>query len=695
MTPKSPFGSLRNRSAAPHSPYQTAFDAGRLARAGEQFDTALTAFERARGLAINDPQRAAVDQLRAETLIEAERLEEARAVIAQLGSGALGAQRVYALISASLLARAEGKLEEAHTLLDDAQEVARANALAGAEGRAACHLADVYLSEGNASYASHLLREGLPHLVTPTDVDWSPYFVGRLGQAMFASGGEIEGLQLITRGLELADQAGNRRYQRLWSLLLGELAAANRRYADARPYLETALARMDGRPPAEIMQVRRLLAETCLALREDSAAADHAIAALASAEQSGDPALVARARGTLGIVLRAQGKVDEALPHLQAGAQEGSTPQVRRALAAALMEARQPEAAQELFEAAVYSAPEGSLDLAEARRDLGVHYFQRRRYPEAVAAWTTAASQFEALHEYAPAARIHIDLSGARRALGQHGRSYKDIDQALTLLSHVPSTDDETRGVVLANAATACAEQGDVETADSFFNDSVVIAQRLGDSTAESVRSGNYGWFLTVVGRPRRAMANIEHAMRISTQLNLALPQAVQTDNLGLAYDAIGDYATALQNHRSALSQIDALDEPYWKASIQVNLGATLTKLNELSEAETLLGEVLAYARAHPFTELLVRALTAMSGLRVSQNRPQDAPVEEAVALARHQELRRLLADALTAQSQRDAALGQVDAARAAWAEAMGLYTALKMPQARLVPAWLGEKKAT
>ena len=144
MTPKSLLGGLFNRTAAlSYSPYQTAFDSGRLARAGEQFDVALAAFERARELAHSDFERSAADQLRAETLIEAGRLEEAGVLIAQIRAAATGALRVYALIAASLLAQAEGRLEEAHSLLDDAQDVARVNALAGAEGRAACHLADV------------------------------------------------------------------------------------------------------------------------------------------------------------------------------------------------------------------------------------------------------------------------------------------------------------------------------------------------------------------------------------------------------------------------------------------------------------------------------------------------------------------------------------------------------------------------
>ena len=87
-------------------------------------------------------------------------------------------------------------------------------------------------------------------------------------------------------------------------------------------------------------------------------------------------------------------------------------------------------------------------------------------------------------------------------------------------------------------------------------------------------------------------------------------------------------------------------------------------------------------------------ALTTTGLLQIAEGQPQAAPLDEAVALAPQQELRRLLADALTAQSQRDGALGAVDAARAAWTEARALYTALKMPQARLAPAWLGGEKA-
>jgi tetratricopeptide (TPR) repeat protein len=692
MTPKPPPGLRLGSKSASSTPFQTAYDAARLARAGEATGTALEALDRAREAAGNEAQRAQADVLRAETLIDAGRLDEAEPVVARLQENAPGIHRLYAILTVGLLAQARGQRDAALIAYDRAQDAAHAESQPGPEARAACHRADIYWHDGNASYAAHVLREFLPRLTSPQDMDWSPYFVGRMGQALYDSGDEIEGHQLIARGLELAETAGSRKGQRMWSLALGELAAADRRYDDARPKLEAALTRMEGRPLAEVSHTRRLLAETCLALRDDAAASQYAEGALAAAVQSGDPALIAQARGVLGIVLRARGQTDDAIPHLQAAVVVNGTPDVRRALAAALAASGQHTDARALFEAAVRSAPEGSLEQAEARRDLGLYHYQRRAWNEAIVAWTPAAAAFELHHAYAAAARLHVDLAGARRALGQQTRGFKDIDQALTLLSHVPSTDDETRGVVLANAAAAYAEQGDVETADSFFNDSVVIAQRLGDAVAESTRSGNYGWFLTQVGRPRRAMANIELGLRISQRLGLTLQQAVQTDNLGLAYDAVADYSVALGHHRSALALIGEMDEPYWKASLQVNLAATLLQTGELAEAEILLDEALTYARAHPFTELLVRALIAECGLREKQGRPADAPVEEAVTLARRHELRRLLADALTAQSQRDAALGQMDSARGAWTEAARLYSALKMPQARFTPGWLSGK---
>ena len=67
------------------------------------------------------------------------------------------------------------------------------------------HLADTYLHDGNASYAAHLLREALPKLTMPSDVEMSSYFVGLLGQALIQNGQEAEGHHLIGRALGISE----------------------------------------------------------------------------------------------------------------------------------------------------------------------------------------------------------------------------------------------------------------------------------------------------------------------------------------------------------------------------------------------------------------------------------------------------------------------------------------------------------
>jgi hypothetical protein len=83
-----------------------------------------------------------------------------------------------------------------------------------------------------------------------------------------------------------------------------------------------------------------------------------------------------------------------------------------------------------------------------------------------------------------------------------------------------------------------------------------------------------------------------------------------------------------------------------------------------------------------------------MARLTVLQGQPESARplLEEAQVLARRSDQRRLLAEALSVQSEQRAALGQEAEAAAAWDEAQRAYAVLHMPQAKLHPAWLGDK---
>jgi tetratricopeptide (TPR) repeat protein len=251
--------------------------------------------------------------------------------------------------------------------------------------------------------------------------------------------------------------------------------------------------------------------------------------------------------------------------------------------------------------------------------------------------------------------------------------------------------DWETRGLVLSNAANMYVDQGDIESAESFFNEAIAIARRLNNEAAEAIRRGNYGWFLLSTGKPPQAIAALEYAVRISTKLGLHLQAAIQTDNLGLAHDMMANYPRALEYHQQALEIIEPLNNTHWANTFRVNLGITLLMMAQPSGAVPLLETALAGGRTDSDIEVIVRALTGMARVAVVEGRPAEVTtfLDEAVNLARKADMRRLLAEALSVYSEQQAALHQPEQSSTLWDEASKLYQMLHSPQAKQQPEWL------
>ncbi|MFN8562215.1 MAG: hypothetical protein U0703_11475 [Anaerolineae bacterium] len=88
---------------------------------------------------------------------------------------------------------------------------------------------------------------------------------------------------------------------------------------------------------------------------------------------------------------------------------------------------------------------------------------------------------------------------------------------------------------------------------------------------------------------------------------------------------------------------------------------------------------------------MIISALVGQARLLMAQDKPADADaaLTEAAALARKLDHRRLLAEALSARSQQQAALDRPDPSALPWEEAQRLYSMLHMPQGKLQPLWL------
>jgi len=686
------------------NPVHELLEAGQRAKRAEDFPTALEALSRAGQMAEmrRDLTALAVITLhQAEIFIYQARWSEAEQILLTLRHKAQNSgqrtQMAYTLDMLGTLAQAKGDWGEARAYFEQALKVARAAGSPGGEGRALGHLADTYLQENNASYAVYLLRDSVNKLNISGDIEYSSYFIARLGHASILSGQESEGEHLLKRALNLAEQMRHRSYERICLLLLGERMVVTLHYEDAHKYYQRALALLD-----PISHTREYITTLChlskisLHLQNLNDALTYASQALETSEKIEDAKLRTMAQGTLGIALRANGQSAKAIPYLETAAENYRQidnhvrTEILRNLGAAQADI-DDERAIATYTQAVEAAQalESQLELAQAHLELGLVYARRKQMQTAIQEWVTALGIYETERYFAQVARLRCDIGNARKYLGQGQRAMKEYEQALMTLNSID--DWTTRGIVLSNAANAYADQGDIESADAFFSESITIASQIGDRAAEATRRGNYGWFLHATGRPKQAVTTLENAIRLSDEQKLDLQVAVQTDNLGLAHSALGNDAAALSYHEQALEQVNTLNEPHWKSTIQINLANSLLGQSRVDEAAHLLDQALRQGRAEEDIEVIIRALTGQARVALLRGQAEESGVmlSQAVSQARRADMRRLLAEALRTQSEQQAAINHPEQSLALWDEAKKLFNLLHTPTNQIQPQWL------
>lgn len=670
---------------------RAAMEVIRSSKRSEEYESALAAVDRANELidAVGGAEAETVKGLlelhRADIMLRQRDDAAAESLLTTImarSAAGESVQRAYAVVMLGVMAYQQGDLQVARERFEQAKAEAVAAKSLGAEARAQCHLAEIYFDEGNASYAAHLLKEGLEKLHQSGDIELSAYFVGRLGEVQIANGETTEGDQLLGRALRLAQQMRARGDQRRLHVVLARRAQSLDRYTEAYNQLEKAMALMPPNAP-ERGEVLRLAVDICLAL-------DKKADALAYAEQAISlyPDDV-RVRGALGMAFQAVGRADEAIPHLRAAADADDHPfEVRRTLAAAYLDTDDSAAADALYQAMTDPAAESDLShRARALRDYGLMRVRQMRWGDAVKLWSEALHLYDELGEPLVVARLYCDIANARLAMGQAARAFKDFEQALMLVSR--ADDLTTRGVVLSNAAGAYVEKGDLETAESFFTEAIQIAQKTHDDAADATRQGNFGWFQWATGRTSRAQSALAYAVQLSERAGLALQVAVQTSNLAQVTADMGDMAEASKLHLRALSTLRPTDPPRWQAIIRVNAALHALKTGDRDDALTWLADAAGFAPLAVDAEAHYRTQIALA-LADRETAPQEAitRLKALLPAIRVVGLKRLTADALSALSQLLTAAGQPDAAET-WEEARKLYRVLGHPLGHKLPAWM------
>jgi len=672
---------------------RAALDEARRAKRAEDYEGAVRGFERAAAIAQkfkDDKALSIINLHRADLFIRREDWDAAESLLRQLEQEAYTAnnrvQLAYVQASLGTLAQAREDWVTARQWYEKAHKTARNAHAPGPEGRAMGHLADTYLHEDNASYALHLLRDALPKLDSSGDVELSSYFVGRLGQAEIAIGHMQEGKTLLSRALRLAEQMQYRRYQRLWHLTIAQLAAQEGAYAESYQHYDAALKMMPANAP-EAEAALREMAYVCLHVGRVDEAVTYADRAYLL--DPDDPQI----QGALGMALRASGRSREAIPFLESAARDGEPLDILRALAAAHDDLHDEQAAYSTYQHALSLARtrHDMLEEARALRDMGLHHARHQHHADAIKSFSESLELYDKLGNTTQAARLHCDIANLRTYLGQNARAMKDYEQALMRLG--TSNDLETRGIVLSNAAPAYVDKGDLETAEAFMTESIQIAQKLHDYAAEATRQGNYGWYLLVTGRIKRAVGALEYALQQSSKLNLTLVMAVQNMNLGQAYAEFGEVPKGEKHIRQGLALAESLHNAYWASLIRTTLAAHLLKFGgSPEEAEALVQHALIDAQTANSIEATLRANVVQTRLLIQRGALDEALDlgHEVIASARKVGTRRLIGEGLAVTSEAHAKRGERAQAVALWEEAKRTLTPLHHPLSHLTPDWLG-----
>ncbi len=667
---------------------------GRQARYSENYDNALAIFENVAVLAESqqDSTSLAIARLNiADTLIHMEDYASAEDLLIDLEDDLEQRQHytplAYTLCLTGYMHQSQENWELARTYYNRALVTAEKINAEGAIGRAKGHLSDTYLHEGNATYAEYLLKEALPLLDKTDDIELTSHFIGQYALTMLELGRETDGDRLLETALSRAQRLNYISQVRHWNHVLATRKHEKMDYAGAfQHYHDFLKLAPDPLPVNELYGLALSnLSEISRRLGQQSESLDYAQQAEKILSQLESVSLSSQALLSIGIAMRINQRYDEAISYLQraldAPHDDEMQSTIQLEIAQTHASAGQIEKAQEHYQTLIDTLEKTSEQTAIAHTGLGNVYQQAGKLEKAIQEWMKAHKIYERQSIHDQAARLICDIAQARYTLGDGKRALVDYERALMLLN---SVDRQTRGIVLANAAIAYADKGDVRTTEAFFSEAIDIAHELENPTAEAMRRNNYALYLVDIGQAQRAVISIEHAQKLLQNDDNPLYQAIFIDHLGCALSALDKPDEALINHLLAKKFFDDLTASDWVILNKLYLTETYITLGEVEDAEYYLPNYedsnIDVAIQYHLTS--ARFYLALKKLNQAQNH-----IEQAVQKAQQSYRQRQLAKALILQSQIQATSDDKDTANITWQSAEKLLNMLQMPIPN--PNWL------
>ncbi len=615
-------------------------------------------------------------------------LEKARTIAeAQPGRAAMA----YLLVSQGILQDIQGNTEEAETTFEHARAMAKALGALGPQGRATVYLGDLTLREGNASYAIHLLREGIPLLQEAADKDLLPFAFGRLGNALMVSGQELQGRQVINTGLEHGMERRQIAIMRELSFEGGKLAMVAKEYTVAFQYFSNmlklfpyperqkhqfvqahALATYSALKAKKIADAEKLMRSTqsfaFIARDPETMHIVHAIGGLLAYEQQDDE--------------KAIGLMVTALEHAQDLEITELVTELWHTLAQAYLRRRQFDEAFATFSKALetLTTPTEHINLLIARGEANAVLPNRRQF--ALVDFTSALKIADAQADNPSTPLIYSALGLIEGLMGQGQRALRHIEQSLLLLNTINNAPISKR--TFEHVADSYLDYGDLDSSEGLYTKAIELSQTEGDVVSVTRLRGKRGYLYIALNNAAQAITELTEARNQSRDQKLITQEHLFTSYLGSAYAALGDTNTALSQHYEAVANIDYNAYIEETAIAQYNLATTLMAAKHATQqTRSHFRNALDYAYKSD-NALLIYHITLGSVMAAMLNRDRAEAgrlLESVEGDIQKSGARRLQAELKTVQSQYFALTGDHASARSSWDDADKLRKIAQMPE--------------
>jgi CHAT domain-containing protein/Tfp pilus assembly protein PilF len=243
--------------------------------------------------------------------------------------------------------------------------------------------------------------------------------------------------------------------------------------------------------------------------------------------------------------------------------------------------------------------------LAEAERLLeqGDQQYKRNQLRAALQSWQQALELYQDPTVQATFPQESVQREGL--ILSNIGTVYEDLRQYEQALSFYQQSliirqelgDRQGEGLTLNNIGSVYGNLGQYEQALSYFQQSLTVRQDIGDRWGAGQTLNNIGVMYRILGQYEQALSFYQQSLTIRQELGDRQGESLTLNNLGSVYGNLGQYEQALSFYQQSLTIRQELGDRWGEGQTLNNLGEVYRALGQYEQAISFYGQSLTISQ--------------------------------------------------------------------------------------------------